>query len=86
MSKVTAVRTEAIPEEQSSRGYDLCEEIDKKLGQARGICGVLMEAQSIDDPISEALSAAEELIEDAEKAFDELRDIYEGRTPKEVQS
>ena len=37
MNKVTAARTEATSDEQSSRGYDLCEEIHKKLTQAKAV-------------------------------------------------
>ncbi|MGI8426722.1 MAG: hypothetical protein ACR2M4_09050 [Actinomycetota bacterium] len=86
MSKVTAARTEASPDEQSSRGYDLCEELDKKLTQAKGVCGAMMHMNNIDAITGESLWALESLIEDAEKAFEELRDIYLERTPKEVQS
>jgi hypothetical protein len=74
MSDVMA-GTEASPDEQSSRAYDLSEEIDKKLAQARGICGVMLHVQGIDQPIAESMSAAEDLIEDAQKAFTELRHI-----------
>jgi hypothetical protein len=85
MSKVKA-SAEATSDEQSSRGYDLCEEIDKKLTQAKGVCGALLSSAQADTIIADSLWAAESLIEDAEKAFEELRDIYLGRTPKEVQS
>ena len=86
MTTKNKASAEALSEEQSSRGYDLCEEITKKLTQAKAVCGAMMSSAKADTIIADSLWAAESLIEDAEKAFDELRDIYEGHTPKEVQS
>ena len=68
--------------EQSSRAWNLAEEVAKKLTQAKAVCGVMMHMKDIDELIEESLWAAEGLIEDAEKAFKELR----GMAPKEVQS
>jgi len=74
MSKVTA-RTEASPDEQSSREVDLYFDIETKLAQAKGICTLICSAAGGDKAISESASAAEDLIEGVEKALDELRDI-----------
>jgi hypothetical protein len=69
MSEVTS-RTE----ESQSRAYDLREEIETKLSQAKGICTLICGAGG-DEAISEAASAAEDLIEGVEKALGELRGI-----------
>lgn len=66
----------ASSEERSSRAYDLSEDVDKKLAQVRGICGSMLSVPGVDEPVAEALSAAEDLIEYAQKAFKELRHIY----------
>jgi hypothetical protein len=71
MSEVTA-RAEASPDEQSSRELDLHDEINRKLTQAKGICGALVHINNIDSLIADSLWAAESLIEDAEKALEEL--------------
>jgi hypothetical protein len=65
MSKVT-VRTEASPDEQSSRAADLSIEIETKLSQARAVCTLICGAGG-DEAISEAASAAEDLIAGVEK-------------------
>jgi hypothetical protein len=89
MSKVKAARTETSPDEES-RAYDLHEEIETKLSQAKGICTLICGAAGGDKAISESASAAEDLIEGVEKALDELRDmgIDHEHSPKakEVQS
>ena len=73
MSKITADSSD----EQASdlRAFDLAEEITAKLSQARGICGLFrrMNPEDIGDEISNALWAAEDLIEGAQKGLDELR-------------
>jgi hypothetical protein len=78
MSEVAA-RTEASSDEQSSRELDLHDEINRKLTQAKGICGALVHVNNIDAPIADSLWAAESLIEDAEKALEELGEIYKVR-------
>jgi hypothetical protein len=70
MSEVTS-RTE----ESQSRAYDLREEIETKLSQATGICTLIGGAGG-DKAISEAASAATELLDDVQEAFKELLDIY----------
>jgi len=79
--KKNGKRSATISSEQSSRAWDLAEEIEKKLTHARAVCGVMIHMNDIDEVIEEALSAAEDLIEDAQKAFKELR----GSAPKAVQ-
>jgi hypothetical protein len=73
MSKVTSDSSD----EQASRAWEFMEEIYTKLAQARGICGlfVMMNPATIQDQISNAMSAAEDLIEAAQKGLDELRDV-----------
>jgi len=84
MSKRQLASTEASADEQSSRAAELPLEIETKLAQAKGVRALIAEVE--DNAISEAASAAEDLIESVEKALDELPDIKHGRTPKEVQS
>jgi len=48
----------------------------------KAVCGVKMSSEQAGTIIAESLWAAESLIEDAEKAFEELRNIYLGRTPE----
>jgi hypothetical protein len=79
MSKVTAAKTEDCSGEQSSRELDLHDEINRKLTQAKGICGAMVHINNIDSLIADSLWAAESLIEDAEKAVEELGEIYKAR-------
>jgi hypothetical protein len=71
-------------DQQSSRAADLHLEIETKLAQARGICGLICQVGG-NEPLAEAASAAEGLIEGVEKALEELRDIEHGRNSKEGQ-
>ncbi|MGH8590578.1 MAG: hypothetical protein ACREXX_14960 [Gammaproteobacteria bacterium] len=56
-----------------SRARELTEEIEKKLAQARSVCGLVMHMKDIDSLIADSLWTAESLIEDAGKAFGELK-------------
>jgi hypothetical protein len=75
----------ASHDQQSSRAEGLHLEIEAKLSQAKGICGLICQVGG-NEPLAESASAAEALIEGVEKALDELRDIERGRAPREVQS
>ena len=74
MSKVKARTdpTPASPEEQSSRAVDLYFEIETKLTQAKGICGLLCGADA-NAFVPGAADAALDLIDGVEKALDELQ-------------
>ena len=80
MSKVKA-RTEA------SSAFDLRDEINRKLRQAKGICIVICDTRDMDNtPVSASLWAASELIEEAEKAVDALYEQASRSVEEEVQS
>ena len=71
---------------EASSAFDLRDEIDKKLRQAKGICIVICDTRDMaNTPVSASLWAASELIEQAQKAVDAL---YEqaSRSVEEVQS
>jgi hypothetical protein len=70
---------------QSERGYDLCELLDKRITQAKGVCGAMMHMHNIDTVTGGALGALESLLDEAKKAFEELHSIYlKEHTPAEV--
>jgi precorrin-6B methylase 1 len=71
MSTQTA-HPESEPDDLESRARELTEEIEKKLAQAKSVCGVMMHMKDIDSLIADSLWTAESLIEDAEKAAREL--------------
>ena len=81
-------------EDPSMRAWHLAEEVEKKLIQAKAVCGVMMHMKDMDELIGEAAWAAEGLIEDAETSFKELREItrevwrdeHIEKAPKTVQS
>lgn len=67
--------------------FDLRDEIDKKLSQAKGICGVIRVGRDmamVEKEIRASLWVVDELIEDAEKAVNELH--LQASAEKEVQS
>jgi hypothetical protein len=71
---------------QSDRGYDLCDLLDKRITQAKGVCGAMLHMRNLDATTGEALGALESLLDETEKAFEELHSIYLAEhTPKGLQ-
>jgi hypothetical protein len=46
-------------EQSSMRAWDLAEEVDKKLTQAKAVCGLMLHMKDMDELIEEAAWAAE---------------------------
>jgi hypothetical protein len=65
--------------ERSSKAHELRDEINKKLAQAKGICWVIHGGEDLavigDESIKDSLWAVDELIEQAQSAFKELKAV-----------
>lgn len=70
--------TPASAGERLRKAVELRDEIYKKLAQAQGICGVIHGARDmalIEESIRDSMWAATELIEQAQTAFKELKEV-----------